>query len=906
MILNFYVRFYTRFGESLYVTGTGKTLSDGGPILLQYYNDEFWHGQIKLDAADLQLPQIQYNYIFKDASGFEILEWGDDRIINLEQNKEEQLTFIDTWNHAGQTGNAFYTKPFQEVLLKNPAAKASPAVKTYTHEFKVKAPLLTADEQLCIAGNNTNLGNWKTDKPLLLTKDGNWCTIKLNIDSEGLPIIYKYGVYNVKEKAFKYFEGGANRRIALNNKEGITIVHDGFAQLATNTWKGAGVAIPVFSLRSNQSTGTGEFTDIKLLVDWAKKTGLKLIQLLPINDTTATHTWADSYPYAAISTFALHPAYINIEKVVSKTNTAFFKPYKAKQKELNSLPDVDYDTVINFKLSIIKELYQLQKEDFKKDTAYKSFFEANKHWLVPYAAFCYLRDKYNTADFGQWASHSKYDLASIEKLVASTEKQYDEIAINYFIQYHLHLQLKESTDYAHANGIVVKGDLPIGIYRYSCDAWVNPALYNMDAQAGAPPDDFAIKGQNWGFPTYNWKNMEADNFAWWHSRFEQMSVYFDAFRIDHILGFFRIWSIPLDAVEGIMGKFDPAIPVHVNELYERGISYNHHRYCRPFINDYVVNRIFEADETWVKDYFLDRQGEYFQLKEAFNTQRKVEEHFNNKKPEEADTRIKEGLFNLISNVILFEEEGSNGQHFHFRINMEHTLSYQSLDEHSKYQLSKLYVNYFYERQDGLWEKKAMQKLPGLKRSTNMLVCGEDLGMVPHCVEDVMNRLSILSLEIQRMPKQVKKEFAHPADAPYLSVVTPSTHDMSTIRGWWEEDAGKTQHYYNSILNHYGKAPVYCEPYLNKEILQQHLNSPAMWSIFQLQDILGMSGSLRRQNPNDERINIPADPKHHWKYRMHISLEDLIKENEFNEELEGMVKASGRSPLNPPVGDLLPA
>src|ERR1700744_5432046 len=120
-------------------------------------------------------------------------------------------------------------------------------------------------------------------------------------------------------------------------------------------------------------------------------------------------------------------------------------------------------------------------------------------------------------------------------------------------------------------------------------------------------------------------------------------------------------------------------------------------------------------------------------------------------------------------MILFEEEVSNGQHFHFRINMEHTLSYQCLDDHSKYQLSRLYVNYFYERQDGLWEKKAMQKLPGLKRSTNMLVCGEDLGMVPHCVEDVMNRLSILSLEIQRMPKQLKKEFAHPADAPYLSV-----------------------------------------------------------------------------------------------------------------------------------------
>ena len=225
--------------------------------------------------------------------------------------------------------------------------------------------------------------------------------------------------------------------------------------------------------------------------------------------------------------------------------------------------------------------------------------------------------------------------------------------------------------------------------------------------------------------------------------------------------------------------------------------------------------------------------------------------------------------------------------------MEQTLSYQALDDYSKHKLWDLYVNYFYQRQDDLWRKKAMQKLPGLKSSTNMLVCGEDLGMVPNCVPDVMNELGILSLEIQRMPKQVHLEFSHPGDAPYLSVITPSTHDMSTLRGWWEEDPIKTQHYYNNILGHQGKAPVYCEAYLNKEIVQQHLYSPAMWSIFQLQDILGISATLRRQNPNDERINLPSNPKNHWKYRMHLSLEDLLKQGEFNDQLKNIVTASGR-------------
>jgi 4-alpha-glucanotransferase len=193
----------------------------------------------------------------------------------------------------------------------------------------------------------------------------------------------------------------------------------------------------------------------------------------------------------------------------------------------------------------------------------------------------------------------------------------------------------------------------------------------------------------------------------------------------------------------------------------------------------------------------------------------------------------------------------------------------------------------------LWQKKAMQKLPGLKRSTNMLVCGEDLGMVPHCVPEVMKSLGILSLEIQRMPKEKNATFAHPANAPYLSVITPSTHDMSTIRSWWTEDREKTQYFYNHILGHYGQAPDTCEAPINKEILLQHLYSPAMWSIFQLQDILGISENLRRPNPDEERINLPSDPENHWKYRMHLTLEDLIKQTAFNTELQAYITASGR-------------
>jgi 4-alpha-glucanotransferase len=283
----------------------------------------------------------------------------------------------------------------------------------------------------------------------------------------------------------------------------------------------------------------------------------------------------------------------------------------------------------------------------------------------------------------------------------------------------------------------------------------------------------------------------------------------------------------------------------------------------------------------------------YQLQEKFDTQKKINDFFAEQDLSEEHKKIKQGLFDLISNVILFEEPGSQKQQFHFRISVESTLSFEYLDDATKQKLKTLYIDYFYRRQDQFWKKEALQKLPELKEATEMLVCGEDLGMVPATVPEVLQQLGILSLEIQRMPKDPKLEFFHPDNAPYLSVITPSTHDMSTIRGWWEEDRVKTQKFFNTVLETPGDAPFFCEAWINRAIVLQHLYSPAMWSIFQLQDILGMSEVLRRQNPHEERINVPADPHHYWRYRMHFPLEQLLKENEFNKELADYVKNSGR-------------
>ena len=892
MKIDFYLRFRTHFGQSLSITGNHELLGNNEAqkaLPMTFLSEDFWHASIDLDLA----APVHYRYVFKDEKGVVFTDGEKNRVI---KHATEQLVVIDTWNYSGQFENAFYTAPFQKVLLDEIKSSKLKKAPRHTHTFKVKAPLLRGHESVCLAGSSDELRNWQKEDPILMHKEGDWWVAHLDLSSARFPIAYKYGVYHLRKKEFVSFEEGDNRILYLNNfPEHQTILHDGFIHFAQARWKGAGVAIPVFSLRSKESFGIGEFTDISLLADWANETGLKMIQLLPVNDTTATFTWKDSYPYAAISAFALHPVYINLQKVAGKKHNQVIKALAKKKKQLNELAEIDYETVLNFKISILRELYELEGKDFLKDKDYLDFFESNKHWLLPYAAFCFFRDKHETSDFTQWKTNSVYKEDEIEKLCSHKSKQFSQVAFWFFVQYHLHLQLKEAVKYAHKKGIALKGDIPIGVYRNGCDAWTSPGLYHMEEQAGAPPDDFALKGQNWGFPTYNWKKMEEDHFEWWRQRFEQMSHYFDAFRIDHILGFFRIWSIPIDAVEGIMGRFVPALPLTKSEFSEKGIWFDSDRFCKPFITWEIIQHLFRTHAEFAKTSFLeanDKGG--FVLKEAFNTQRKVENYFAGQDQTEENRLIKQGLFDLISNVILFEEPGSEGEAFHFRISVDRTSSFQYLDDYLKGKLLELYYQYFYHRQDEFWKKQALRKLPALKEVTNMLVCGEDLGMVPHSVPSVMAELGILSLEIQRMPKNPNTEFFHPRNAPFLSVITPSTHDMSTIRGWWEEDRSKTQRFFNTILEEPGNAPFFCEPWINRAIIMQHLYSPAMWSIFQLQDLLGIDPELRRNNPHEERINVPANSNHYWRYRMHLTLEDLLKQKEFNQQLKEMVENSGRN------------
>ena len=560
-------------------------------------------------------------------------------------------------------------------------------------------------------------------------------------------------------------------------------------------WKGAGVAVPVFSLKTKNSYGTGEFLDLKSLADWCAKVGLKMIQILPINDTRTDDSWDNSYPYKAISTKALHPIYLNLYEM-GPLNDENDKEYFEQQRTiLNSKDFVDYPEVMKAKGAYFRKIFSQNWDEVRNSTDYKAFFEENKDWLVPYAEYC--------------SSHSSALSSQLE--------------LHYFLQYHLDKQLRNAVDYLHEKGVALKGDIPIGIGREGVDAWMNPELFNLDCQAGAPPDAFATEGQNWGFPTYNWEMMEKDDYQWWRERLAQMSRYFDAYRIDHILGFFRIWEIPIQYSQGTMGHFSPALPL---DLYEDQLS------IVTGLSDSQIDGLFIRDK---KD--------------------------NNK--------------------------------FHPRINLHLTETYSELSDIQKEEINKLYDDFFYHRNEDLWKHEALKKLPKIIEASDMLVCGEDLGMVPACVPEVMQQLNILSLEVQRMPKKYGETFVNPANNQYISVDTTSTHDTSTLRGWWEENSELTNRFYREMLGHYEGAPYFAEPWVCQEIIRQHLNSTSMWTILPIQDYIAMDGEFRWDATQREQINVPSNPRHHWCYKMHQSLESLNERQDFNEMLSNMIKESGR-------------
>jgi 4-alpha-glucanotransferase len=619
-------------------------------------------------------------------------------------------------------------------------------------------------------------------------------------------------------------------------------------------WRAAGVVVPVFSLRSQHSYGVGDFGDLRRLVDWCVATGMKAIQLLPVNDTTCTGNWSDSYPYNIVSAFALHPHYMDLEALGTLKSKTKMTAYHRQRQELNALGYSDYEAVDRVKRTYIEEIFAERGQQTLDSKEFKEWQVENKEWLEPYA---------------KWLGASA-DLIS-------------------YIQYNLHLQLKSAADYAHSKGVFFKGDVPIGVNGNSVETATHPEFFHLDAQTGAPPDGFSQNGQNWGFPTYHWGEGLIE---WFHKRLKWMEQYFDAIRIDHILGFFRIWEIPSDAVFGLLGHFSPSLPMTIGEIEYFGLPFRKDLFTRPFVNDRVLDKLFGMHAPYVREHFLvHRSYGLYDIKPEYDTQKKVQKYFEGRNDENS-LWIRDGLYRLISGV-LFLADPNQPDMYHPRIGVIGEPVFDALTAEEKDAFMRLYNNYYYQRHNFFWGAEAIRKLTNVFGATSMLCCGEDLGMLPDCVAHVLDQMRILTLEIQSMPKQNGFEFAHLEANPYRSVATISTHDMSPLRMWWNESPERTQRYYVSMLQKQGRAPEQLPAHLAEEIIARHLYCPSMLCMLSIQDWLSMDGELRSKNPREERINVPSDPYNRWKYRMHITIDDLLKADKYNNKVKTMIQRSKR-------------
>ncbi len=890
MNITFCINYRTLYGQTMCIIANNPVLgwNEEKPLELSCQGEDFWTATVPVtDFAG----ELQYKYAIRHDSGY-LYEAGEWRNITLE-SKTKKYEIHDFWQTIDYE-KSFYSTAFLGSLFRR---QKPMALQTKGNlQFSIDLPQILPTQGVAVIGNIPELGNWSSDAKLLLS-DKHFPIWEATIQVKPTQVVeYKYVIYDLQTGRVVDTEWGENRMI-WGLKEGYKLLQNDRSFRRTQPrWKGAGVAVPVFSLRTEDGFGIGEFQDLKKLADWAALTGQKMIQTLPINDTTLLHTNRDSYPYNAVSVFALHPIYLHIP-AMGRLTPAQKKKYEATKVEFNKKDFADYQVVYDEKMKYYQALYKTEHDAVFSSPEYKAFFEKNKTWLVPYAVFCYLRDKYHTPHFYDWKQYSVYREEDLLKLSSPESKDYDKVALHYFLQFHLDKQLSEAVAYAHDKGVALKGDIPIGISPDSVDAWTDPQLFNLNASAGAPPDDFSISGQNWGFPTYNWDVMERDGFLWWKRRFTKMQDYFDAYRIDHILGFFRIWQMPKSAVWGLTGHFSPAMPYSMQDLWNMGVKTDEDRLTKPYIRSNFLGDVFGWDTEFAKQHFLNTNDGYiFWFKDEFDTQRKVEDWFNANAESIRDQvsntdNLKQGLLYLHCEV-LFVHDQTNPYMLHPRISLMNSHSFNELNDDQKRIMEQIHNDYFYRRHNDFWYASAMKKLPSLINSTRMLVCGEDLGMVPECVPAVMDQLQILSLEIQRMPKDPKKAFAHPADAPYLSVCTIGTHDMNPMRAWWEEDAAVTQKFYSDQLGWWGGAPQFMSTEIAEAIINQHMYSPAMWVILPLQDWLAVDNDLRFQNPHAERINLPENPHHFWCYRMHLTLEELLKQDGFNNKIKDLVSHRG--------------
>lgn len=324
----------------------------------------------------------------------------------------------------------------------------------------------------------------------------------------------------------------------------------------------AGVLVPVFSIRGENDLGIGDVSSLHDFVNFAAETGFGFVQLLPINETGP-----DNSPYNAISSVAIEPMTLDCSPGALKDLTSADFDEITQKHDLSALNQgaVQYASVRRLKHELLNRAYRGFCENVlgKVDTraqSFEAFCQSEGAWLNDYCLFRLLMDREGGSQVWQgwnpdFQTRDRALAIIVEEAKLRTEEIDRELRYYAYVQWIAFSQWKEVSEYAAGKGVTLMGDIPFGVSLYSVDVWANLEIFDLEWYGGAPPeqlfkdDEFVQKwGQNWGIPLFRWDVLEARNFDWWRQRIAKTTEIFGMFRVDHALGFYRIYSFPWNPV----------------------------------------------------------------------------------------------------------------------------------------------------------------------------------------------------------------------------------------------------------------------------------------------------------------------------------------------------------------------
>jgi len=638
-----------------------------------------------------------------------------------------------------------------------------------------------------------------------------------------------------------------------------------------------GAAVPVGALRTKKGIGVGEFSDLADFAVLCKKMRVGLIQILPVNDTGF-----ESSPYSSLTAFGLHPLYLRIEELdeFAAAGDSVKKRIKKARDNFDKNTRFHHYQVLKEKLEICREIYEASKEQIVKNSALSSWIEQNS-WVKQYAVYRRLKEKNDQKSWKDWSEYSSVTAADIDKLWNDKSLREEHIFWAW-LQHALDTQFSKAAQAIKDAGLVLEGDLPILMNEDSCDVWAHPEIFIQELSAGAPPDMYSPDGQNWGFPIYNWEEQEKDNFSWWKKRLAVAGKYYQAYRIDHVLGFFRIWASSHRDYSSSIGRYVPYAPVTSGDLKKLGFDKGRIRWVsQAHIPTDELTEILkkskggsadvkaEADKICSKALMRVNEEELWIFKKKITGEKDIDAL-------KFSTEISNYLKGKWKDRVFLEyKKGKFFPVWYFR----NATAYKTFTEQEKSALEELLAKR-QQRSERVWAQQGLKLLSVLVQSSTMLPCAEDLGAVPACVPKVLNKLKILGLRVTRWHREWDKggqPYVPFENYPQLSVCTPAVHDSSTVRQWWEQEADQGQ--FAGFIGVPSLPKVY-NPGTAKVILSKTAQARSRFRVFQIQDLLHLSNNWYSADPSDERVNVPGTANDfNWTYRLPATISEIAKDKE---------------------------